>query len=72
MGMVAMTYKINPDSDVDNVDTDAIATTITGMGDEVYNINPLKSSLLRLASNSFKSMWSWTMAKDLQMLWKVA
>ena len=42
MGMVAMTYKINPDSDVDNVDTDAIATTITGMGDEVYNIQSVE------------------------------
>ena len=42
MGMVAMTYKINPDSDVDNVDTDAIATTITGTGDEVYNIQSVE------------------------------
>ena len=42
MGMVAMTYKINPDSDVDNVDTDAIATTITDMGDEVYNIQSVE------------------------------
>ena len=42
MGMVAMTYKINPDSDVDNVDTDAIATTITVMGDEVYNIQSVE------------------------------
>jgi translation elongation factor aEF-1 beta len=42
MVMVAMTYKINPDSDVDNVDTDAIATTITGMGDEVYNIQSVE------------------------------
>ena len=42
MGIVAMTYKINPDSDVDNVDTDAIATTITGMGDEVYNIQSVE------------------------------
>ena len=42
MGMVAMTYKINPDSDVDDVDADAIATTITGMGDEVYNIQSVE------------------------------
>ncbi|MDG1537101.1 MAG: hypothetical protein P8Q85_00935 [Candidatus Poseidoniaceae archaeon] len=42
MGMVAMTYKINPDSDVDNVDADLIATTITGMGDEVYNIQSVE------------------------------
>ncbi len=42
MGMVAMTYKINPDSDVDNVDADVIATTITGMGDEVYNIQSVE------------------------------
>ena len=42
MGIVAMTYKINPDSDVDDVDADAIASTITGMGDEVYNIQSVE------------------------------
>ena len=42
MGMVAMTYKLNPDSDVENVDADAIATTITGMSDEIYNIQSVE------------------------------
>ena len=28
MGMVVMTYKVNPDSDLQDVDTDAIAETI--------------------------------------------
>ncbi|MDE0858168.1 MAG: hypothetical protein OSA38_06330 [Candidatus Poseidoniaceae archaeon] len=38
MGMVVMTYKINPDSNVENVDADGIASTITAMNDDVYNI----------------------------------
>ena len=42
MGMVAMTYTINPDSDVDDVDADVIATTISGMADEVYNIQSVE------------------------------
>ena len=42
MGMVVMTYKINPDSDVKDVDADAIATTITAMGDDVYNIQSVE------------------------------
>ena len=42
MGMVVMTYKINPDSDVEDVDADAIATTITAMGDDVYNIQSVE------------------------------
>ncbi|MDB9834793.1 elongation factor 1-beta [Candidatus Poseidoniaceae archaeon] len=42
MGMVVMTYKINPDSDVDDVDSDSIATTITGMSDEIYNIQSVE------------------------------
>jgi translation elongation factor aEF-1 beta len=37
-----MTYKINPDSEVEEVDADAIATTITGMRDEVYNIQSVE------------------------------
>ena len=38
MGMVVITYKINPDSNVENVDADGIASTITAMNDDVYNI----------------------------------
>ena len=39
MGMVVMTYKINPDSDVED---EAIATTISSMADEVYNIQSVE------------------------------
>ena len=42
MGMVVMTYKINPDSDVEDVDAEAIATTISAMGDDVYNIQSVE------------------------------
>ena len=42
MGMVVMTYKINPDSDVEDVDAEAIATTITSMADEIYNIQSVE------------------------------
>ena len=38
MGMVAMTYKLNPDSESENVDADAIATAVQGLSDEIYNI----------------------------------
>ncbi len=36
MGMVAMTYKINPDADTENVDADAIAAAVQGLSDDVY------------------------------------
>jgi len=42
MGMVAMTYKLNPDSDVENVDADAIATAAQVLSDDVYNIQSVE------------------------------
>jgi len=42
MGMVAMTYKLNPDSDVENVDADAIATAVQVLSDDVYNIQSVE------------------------------
>jgi len=42
MGMVVMTYKLNPDPDTENVDADAIATTVQGLSDEVYNIQSVE------------------------------
>ena len=42
MGMVAMTYKLNPDSDAENVDADAIATAVQGLSDDIYNIQSVE------------------------------
>ena len=42
MGMVVMTYKINPDSEVDNVDADAIAAQISSMATEVYDVQSVE------------------------------
>ena len=42
MGMGAMTYKLNPDSDVENVDADAIATAVQVLSDDVYNIQSVE------------------------------
>ena len=40
MGMVAMTYKINPDSDAENVDPDAIADYIRSLSTMFMMFNP--------------------------------
>ena len=42
MGMVAMTYKINPDSDAENVDPDAIADYIRSLSDDVYDVQSVE------------------------------
>ena len=42
MGMVALTYKLNPDSETENVDADAIATAVQGLSDEIYNIQSVE------------------------------
>ena len=42
MGMVAMTYKINPDSEVEDVDADAIAASVQSLGNEVYNVQSVE------------------------------
>lgn len=46
MGLVAMTYKVNPDSDVDGVDANAIAETIRGFSDEVYDVQNVETKPL--------------------------
>ena len=38
MGMVALTYKVMPDSDVDDVSADDIATQIQALKDDVYDV----------------------------------
>ena len=38
MGMVAMTYKVNPDAEMEDVDTSMIASTVQGLGDDTYNV----------------------------------
>lgn len=38
MGMVAMTYKLNPDSEVENVDADAIAVEVRSLASDVYDV----------------------------------
>ena len=38
MGMVALTYKVMPDSDVDDVSADEIVTQIMGLKDEPYDV----------------------------------
>ena len=40
--MVAMTYKINPDADVEDVDADAIAASVQSLGNEVYNVQSVE------------------------------
>jgi translation elongation factor aEF-1 beta len=38
MGMVALTYKVMPASDVDDVSADDIAALIIGLKDDVYDV----------------------------------
>ena len=38
MGMVALTYKVMPDSNVDDVSADEIVTQILALKDETYDI----------------------------------
>ncbi len=38
MGMVAITYKVMPDSEVEDVSTEEIADQIKAMDDETYNV----------------------------------
>ena len=42
MGMVAMTYKINPDADVEDVNADAIAASVQALSDDIYNIQSVE------------------------------
>ena len=38
MGMVALTYKVMPDSDVDDVSADDVAEQILALKDDVYDV----------------------------------
>ncbi|MGB1366057.1 MAG: hypothetical protein ACPH9F_06720 [Candidatus Poseidoniaceae archaeon] len=42
MGMVAMTYKVNPDAEMEDVDTDMISTTISTFGDDTYDVQSVE------------------------------
>ena len=46
MGMVVMTYKVNPDSDVDEVDSDSIAEAILGLRNENYDVQKVETKPL--------------------------
>ena len=46
MGMVVMTYKVNPDSSLDDVDTDAIAETVQPSVDDNYDIQAIETKPL--------------------------
>jgi translation elongation factor aEF-1 beta len=46
MGMVVMTYKVNPDSSLEDVDTDAIATSIGTLRNDVYDIQAIETKPL--------------------------
>jgi translation elongation factor aEF-1 beta len=46
MGMVVMTYKVNPNSEMEDVDTDAIAEAIAAMRDDNYDIQAVETKPL--------------------------
>ena len=46
MGMVVMTYKVNPDSNLEDVDTDAIAETIGTLRNDDYDIQAIETKPL--------------------------
>ena len=42
MGMVAMTYKLNPDAEVEDIDPEAIATYVRGLANDVYDVQSVE------------------------------
>jgi len=46
MGMVVMTYKVNPDSDIEDVDTDEIVNQIIAMSSEDYDVQQVETKPL--------------------------
>jgi elongation factor 1-beta len=38
MGMVAMTYKLNPNSEVEDVDAEAISDAVKSLSSDVYDV----------------------------------
>ena len=46
MGMVALTYKVMPDSDVDDVSADDVAEQILALKDDVYDVQMCETKTL--------------------------
>jgi len=46
MGMVVMTYKVNPNSELQDVDTDAIAEQIVALRNDDYDIQAVETKPL--------------------------
>jgi translation elongation factor aEF-1 beta len=42
MGEVVMTYKVNPHTEVEDVDPEAIASTVLGLADDVYDVQAVE------------------------------
>ena len=42
MGMVAMTYKVNPDAEAEDVNAEAIAASVQALSDDVYNVQSVE------------------------------
>ena len=42
MGMVAMTYKLNPDADVEDINPDEIADYVRGLANDVYDVQSVE------------------------------
>ena len=42
MGLVVMTYKLNPDSDVEDVNPEAIADYVKGLANDVYDVQQVE------------------------------
>ena len=42
MGMVAMTYKVNPDAEAEDVNADAIAASVQALSDDIYNVQSVE------------------------------
>tara|TARA_Y100001935_G_scaffold24348_1_gene17797 strand:+ start:7391 stop:7663 length:273 start_codon:yes stop_codon:yes gene_type:complete len=42
MGMVAMTYKLNPDSDVEDINPEDIAEYVKGLANDVYDVQSVE------------------------------
>jgi translation elongation factor aEF-1 beta len=46
MGMVALTYKVMPDSEIDDVSPDDIVSQISALADDVYDVQLCESKPL--------------------------
>ena len=50
MGMVAMTYKLNPDADVEDINPDEIADYVRGLANDVYDVQSVEGKATRIWS----------------------